>query len=66
MMIYNGLYIDKQQRNGRRNGQHTGGRGFVQTSQATGWHAIMDNFLLVVNPGYFVYNIYELSNLPDV
>ena len=31
MMIYNGLYTDKQQ----RIGQHTGGRGFVQASRAT-------------------------------
>ena len=36
MMIYNGLYIDKQQRIGRRNGQHSGGQGFVQTSGTTG------------------------------
>ena len=35
MMIYNDLYTDKQQRTGRRNGQHSGGRGFVQTSRAT-------------------------------
>ena len=35
MMIYNGLYIDKQRRIGGRNGQHTGGRGFVQTSGTT-------------------------------
>ena len=42
-----------------KNGQHSGGRGFVQTSRATRMaRNIMGKFLLVANPGYVVYNIY--------
>ena len=36
MMNCNGLYIGKQQRTGGRNGQPTGGWGFMQTSGTTG------------------------------
>ena len=45
MMIYNGLYMINNKELVEKNGQHSGGRGFVKTSDATGMARNIGQFI---------------------
>ena len=45
MMIYNGLYMINNKELVEKNGQHSGGRGFVKTSGATGMARNIGQFI---------------------